>query len=67
MIVKGDPKSRYWTQVPVLAGCGSQGETMGEALEMTKEAIHSYLGSLRKHDEPVPEDATIVVKVTVAA
>lgn len=67
VIVKGDPKSGYWTQVPALAGCGSQGETMEEALEMTKEAIHSYLGSLQKHGEPVPEDATVVVKVTVAA
>ena len=67
VIVKGDVKSGFWTQVPALPGCGSQGETVEEAVEMTKEAIQSYLGSLIKHGEPVPEDASVVVKVTVAA
>lgn len=67
VIVKKDPEGGFWTQVPALAGCGSQGETMEEALEQTREAIRSYLGSLRKHGEPPPRDEAIVVKVTVAA
>ena len=66
-IVRPDPVGAHWTQVPALPGCGSQGETMDTALENTKEAIRSYLGSLKKHGEPVPEDHSVVVTVTVAA
>lgn len=67
VIVKADPKGGYWTQVPALPGCGSQGGTMDETLENTREAIRSYLGSKSKHGEPAPEDDCVVVKVAVAA
>lgn len=67
VIVKTDPKGGYWTQVPALSGCGSQGDTMEETLENTREAILSYVGSKRKHGEPVPPDDCVVVKVAVAA
>ena len=45
----------YWTEVPSLPGCGSQGETFDEAVEMTKDAILGYLESLKKHGEVPPE------------
>ncbi|HLF72467.1 MAG TPA: type II toxin-antitoxin system HicB family antitoxin [Dehalococcoidia bacterium] len=57
----------FWTEVPSLPGCGSQGETVEEAVEMTKDAIQGFIESLRKHGEPLPEERTVVVKVTVAA
>lgn len=37
-----------------LPGCVSQGKTRSEALENIKEAISSYMASLRKHGEPAP-------------
>ena len=67
IIVHPDETGGYWTEVPALAGCGSQGESIDEAIEMTRDAIVGYLDSLRTHREPVPIDDTIVVNVTVAA
>ena len=57
----------FWTEVPALPGCGSQGETIDEAIEMTKDAIQGYIESLRKHGEAPPTDATVAITVTVAA
>jgi predicted RNase H-like HicB family nuclease len=57
----------FWTEVPDLPGCGSQGETLDEAVEMTKDAIGGFLESLRKHGEAPPTEKAIAVKVTVAA
>ena len=42
--------------VPALPGCITQGKTREEALKNAKEAIESYIGSLKKHKEPIPED-----------
>ena len=66
IVVHPDETGGYWTEVPALPGCGSQGETVDEAVEMTKDAIEGYLESLRAHGEPIPQDSTVVVKVTVA-
>ena len=46
----------YFTRVPLLPGCGSQGETMEEALENTREAIESYLCCLREDGQEVPTE-----------
>ncbi len=67
VLVKADTAGGYWTQVPVLPGCGSQGDTIEDALAHTREAIQSYIGSLLKHGEPVPEDHTLVTQVAVSA
>lgn len=53
--------------MPALPGCGSQGETIEEVVEMTKDAIQGYLASLKKHGDPIPEERDIVSKVFVAA
>jgi len=39
---------------PILPGCISQGKTRAEAQANIKEAIQSYLESLKKHEEPIP-------------
>ena len=57
----------FWTEVPALPGCGSQGESVEEAVEMTKDAIQGFLASMREHGETPPEERTVAVKVTVAA
>ena len=41
--------------------------TIEEAVEMTKDAIEGYMESLRAHGEPLPQDESLVVKVTVGA
>ncbi len=67
VVIKADPNGGFWTQVPALPGCGSQGETLEKALEMTKEAIEGYLTSLRKHGERIPADEDVVTRVAVSA
>jgi antitoxin HicB len=57
----------FWTEVPALPGCGSQGETVDEAVEMTKDAIQGFIESMRKHGESPPADETKAFTVTVAA
>ena len=67
VIVHEDEDGGYWTEVPALPGTGSQGETVDEAVENTKEAITLMVEYLRDKGEEVPIPRDIVVKVTVAA
>ncbi len=44
----------YWSEVPELPGCHSQGETIEETLSNSKEAIEAHLMALK--DEKLQED-----------
>jgi predicted RNase H-like HicB family nuclease len=58
----------YWTEVPALPGCFSQGETVEEALANTKEAIECHVAALREEGQDVAEDDGLLVgRVRVAA
>lgn len=67
IIIHPDEDGGFWTEVPALSGCGSQGETVEEAVEMTKDAIQGFIASMRAHGEAPPEERTLAIKVTVAA
>ncbi len=67
VIVHPDETGGYWTEVPAVPGCGSQGETMEEAIEMTKDAIEGVLETLKAHGKPMPEEKDVIVKVQVGA
>ena len=41
-IVIHKDENGYWAEVPALKGCVSQGETMEEITENTKEAINAW-------------------------
>lgn len=47
-MIHPDATGGYWTEMPTLLGCGSQRETVEEAVAMTKDAIQGYLASLKK-------------------
>ena len=51
VILEKDEAGFYVVNVPALPGCFTQGKTKEEALENAKEAIESYIGSLKKHKE----------------
>jgi len=58
----------YWSKVPALPGCGSQGETLDEVTANTREAIESHITALREDGQEVPtEQASMYsrIKVTV--
>ena len=65
VIVHEAEEGGYWTEVPALPGAGWQGETVEEALEMTKESIAMIIEALEEDGKPVPVERDIIVKVVV--
>lgn len=56
----------FWSEVPALPGCHSQGETIDETLHNTKEAIESYLIALKEDQVAAPiEEGLFIGKVRV--
>jgi predicted RNase H-like HicB family nuclease len=53
VIEKGDDGS-FSAYVPDLPGCTTSGDTVDEVRASIKDAVASYLDSLRQHHEPVP-------------
>ncbi len=59
----------YWSEVPALPGCFSQGETIEETLENTKEAVESHLMALTEDNLEIPIDEHLfigMIKVNAA-
>lgn len=50
----------YWSEIPALPGCFSQGETVEETIANTKRAIESHLIALRSEGKKIPKDQTMV-------
>jgi antitoxin HicB len=64
VVVHKAEEGGYHTSVPALPGAGSQGETVDEALEMTREAIELMIEALTEDGKPVPEDADAIESVS---
>jgi predicted RNase H-like HicB family nuclease len=56
----------FWAKVAELPGCYTSGETLEEVEENVKDAIAAYLESLEDSGEPLPEQATHKLEVSVA-
>lgn len=50
----------YWTEVPLLPGCYSQGETIEEVFRNIKEAIDTHVEALRGDGRDVPQEAGVL-------
>lgn len=58
----------YWAEIPALAGCFAQGETVEETLENAREAIRSHIAALREEGQTVTDDAGLLIgRVRIAA
>lgn len=56
----------FWSEVPALPGCYSQGETIDETLENTKEAIEAHLLALKEDRLAAPvEESLFICRVRV--
>jgi antitoxin HicB len=53
----------YVVTCPALPGLATDGDTLAEAKRMAKDAIRTYLVSLRKNGEPIPSDPKFSVKL----
>lgn len=57
IILEPDPEDGgYVAHCPALPGCYSQGDTREEAISNAREAISTYIESLRKDGLPIPGD-----------
>lgn len=52
IVVHDGEEGGYWAQVPAIAGCVSQGESLDELLENVREAIEGCL-SVNASDIPI--------------
>ena len=66
VVVHNAEEGGFWTDVPALPGCYSQGESVDESLQNVTEAIELYLESLRDEGRDAPLDAEVVYQVNVA-
>lgn len=57
VILKPEPEGGFTVTVPALPGCITYGSDLEEATKMVKDAIQVYLESLKKHSEPIFDDA----------
>lgn len=57
VILKPEPEGGFTVSVPALPGCITYGGDIEEAKKMIKDAIQVYLESLKKHSEPISDDA----------
>lgn len=65
---RGNEEEENWgAYVPDLPGCISTGESLEEAQRNIREAIQLHLEGLKAEGLPIPEPATQVDKVSVAA
>jgi len=65
IIEKADDGS-YSAYVPDLPGCTTCGDTVDEIRRSIKDAVASYLDSLREHNEPIPTPSSVIETVEAA-
>jgi len=64
LIHKGE--DGFWiAECPSLPGCLTQGTTKEEAVANIKEAIQLFVETLKERGQPVPEDASDALLITV--
>jgi predicted RNase H-like HicB family nuclease len=51
----------FWSEVPALPGCYSQGETIDETLRSTKEAIEAHLHALKEELVAAPVEESLFI------
>jgi len=51
----------FWAAVPALSGGFSQGETIGETITNTKEAIELHITCLMEDNEIIPVDDEFII------
>lgn len=68
IIIHPAEEGGYWTEVPALSGCFSQGDTAEEAIENTRDAIECHLVALREEGQEIAEEEKLLIAhVRVAA
>jgi len=64
IIIEKEVEGGYHAFCPILPGCHTQGETYEEAIKNIEDAIKLYIESLKAHNEEIPIEEDITVKLT---
>ena len=59
------PEGGFWSRIAALPGCFSQGETVEDTLQNTKEAIELYVEGLREDNKEIPEESDAIMNVRI--
>ncbi len=51
----------FWSEIPALPGCYSQGETIDETLRNTREAIEAHLMALKEDQVAAPIERSLFI------
>lgn len=63
VIFQPEPEGGFTAIVPSLPGCVTYGQDLLEAKKMALDAMHGYIESLKKHNEPIPSDDESFISV----
>ena len=66
IVIHNAGEGGYWSEVPALPGCYSQGKSLQETLDNTREAVELYVEELLGDGKTVPRDDQVVYKISVA-
>ena len=64
VVIHSDPEGGYWSEVPAVPGCYSQGESMDELMENTRAAIAGVL-EVMKEQGTEPESNIQILNVAL--
>lgn len=68
VIIHKAEEGGFWAEFPALAGCFTQGETVEEILENSREAAESHLAALKSENMKITaEEDIIVAKIHIAS
>ena len=67
VLLEPEEDGGYHAFCPALRGCGTQGDTLEEAVANIKEAVTAYLESLKAHGESIPIEDLLIKPIEVAA
>jgi predicted RNase H-like HicB family nuclease len=65
-VIEKSPDGSYSAYVPDLPGCTTSADTADEVRQNIKDAVTTYIESLREHNEPVPPPTSSVDVVEAA-
>ena len=62
VVIRPSADGGFWSEVPTLLGCVSQGATVDGTIANTRGAIQVWLTYLRDKGQPIPDaDASVLV------
>jgi predicted RNase H-like HicB family nuclease len=65
-IIERADDGSYSAYVPDLPGCTTCADSVDEIRRNIKDAVDSYLDSLREHNEPIPTPSSVVETIEAA-